>query len=98
MPKLMPLESMILSFRGMRRDQMNSQGKMAKKKSQAEDQPEKKTERVSIRERQTQAGPEQGIHTAEYHAHGLNLNVPFPRRPQGIPARLPGGGLIPQHD
>jgi hypothetical protein len=37
-PKLIPLASMIFSRRGIRRDQMNIQGKMAKKKSQALDQ------------------------------------------------------------
>jgi hypothetical protein len=36
-PKLIPLASMIFSRRGIRRDQMNIQGKMAKKKSQALD-------------------------------------------------------------
>ena len=38
-PRLMPLANMTFSLRGIRSDQMNIQGKMAKKKSQALDQP-----------------------------------------------------------
>ena len=93
-PRLILPASMTLSRLGMFRDQMNSQGKMAKKKSQALDHAEKQLLAPEFR---PHAREGDGC-TSDPDMDRLDLDIEESWRPQRVPCCSHRRGLIPQHD
>ena len=73
---------------------MNSQGNIAKKKSQTLDQTVYKASAFCTHDTMP---VDQGL-TSQTHTRGLNIDFPHARGPENIPARLNRSRLVPQHD